>query len=138
MSRVLPSSRRPCRSIAPSAPPPSSCAPSCFLRPSNHPCPFPRPYRTFTCHSLSRRGSVAAEAEPPRSPPQVFTARQRRHVLHPNSGHPQALGEHMVVPHRFPSQERGRLSGIQPAPPPPHGQGPDCKTPNSSRVFSMN
>jgi hypothetical protein len=88
MSCILPSSRRHCRSTAPSAPSPSSCAPSCFLRLSNHPCLFPRPYRTFTCHLLSRSGSVAAGAEPPRPPPPVFTACPRWRVLRPNSGHP--------------------------------------------------
>jgi hypothetical protein len=51
-------------------------APPCFPRPSNRPCPSPRPYRTFTCHLLSRTGSyrrrsratVAAAASPRRAP----------------------------------------------------------------------
>jgi hypothetical protein len=64
-----------------SAPPrhPRCCrraAPPCFPRPSNRPCPSPRPYRTFTCHLLSRMGScrrrsraaVAAAAGPRRAP----------------------------------------------------------------------
>jgi hypothetical protein len=48
----------------------------CFPRPSNRPCPFPRPYRTFTCHLLSRLGScrcwswaAAATAVGPRRAP---------------------------------------------------------------------
>jgi hypothetical protein len=45
-----------------------------------------------------------------------------RQLLRPNSGHPQGLGEHVVVPHCFPCRERGRLAGIRPAPPPPHAK----------------
>jgi hypothetical protein len=68
------------------------------------------------------RALVIAGAEPPRPPSPVFTVRPRRRVPRPNSGHPQALGEHMVVPHRFLGRERGRLAGIRSAPPPPHAR----------------
>jgi hypothetical protein len=81
---------------------------------------------------------AVTRTEPPRTPPSAIVVRPLRQLLRPNSSHPQALGEHVVVPHRFPGRERGRLVGIRPAPPPPHGQGPDCKPPSSSRVFSVN
>jgi hypothetical protein len=100
--------------------------------------PFLHPIGPSRATRCPGRGPVAAGAEPPRLPSPVFTACPCRRVLRPDSGHPQALGEHMVVPHRFPGREHGRLAGIRPAPPPPHGQGPDCKPPNSSRVFSVN
>jgi hypothetical protein len=138
MSRILPSSRRHCRSTAPSAPPPSSFAAPCFPWPSDRPYPFPRPYRTFTCHLLSRSGPYRRRSRAAAAPPPVFAVRPRRRVSRPNSGHPQALGEHMVMPHHFPGREHGRLAGIRPVPPPSHGRGPDCKPPSSFRVFSVN
>jgi hypothetical protein len=126
---------RHCHSTAPSAPPPSSCTPPCLPRSSNHPCPFPRPYRTVTCHLLSRpspcrcrsRAAAAAAAGPRRAPTPSRSPPQLRS--------PPGPSEHTVVPRRFPDRERSRLAGIRPAPPPPHGQGPDCKPPISSRVF---
>jgi hypothetical protein len=45
-----------------------------------------------------------------------------RQLLRPNFVHLQALGEHVVVPHRFPGRKRGWLAGIRPAPPPPHAK----------------
>jgi hypothetical protein len=61
------------------------------------------------------RASVIARVEPPRPLPPVLAVRPRRRVLRPNSRHPQALSEHMVVPHCFPGRERGWLAGIRPA-----------------------
>jgi hypothetical protein len=69
------------------------------------------------------RAHAIAGTEPPWPPPSVPTARPRRCVLRPNSGHPLAIGEPKVVPRRFPGRERGRLAGIWPAPPPPMAKG---------------
>jgi hypothetical protein len=69
------------------------------------------------------RALAVARTEPPRPPPPAIAMRPLRQLLRPNSGHPQALGEHVVVPHRFPDQERGRLAGIRLAPPPPMAEG---------------
>jgi hypothetical protein len=69
------------------------------------------------------RALAVARSEPSRPPPPAIVVRPLRQLLRPNSGHPQALGEHVVVPHRFPDQERGRLAGIRPAPPPPMAEG---------------
>jgi hypothetical protein len=96
--RVLPSSRRHCRSTVPSAPPPSSCAPSYFPRPSNRSCPFPRPYRTFTCHLLSRPGfcrrrswaAAAAAARPHHAPTPARSLAQLRPPPGPRWAHGRA------------------------------------------------
>jgi hypothetical protein len=82
--------------------------------------PFLDPIGPSRATCCPGRALVVAGAEPPWLPPPVLTVRPRRRVPHPNSGHPQALGEHMVVPHRFPGRERGQLAGIRSAPPPPH------------------
>jgi hypothetical protein len=88
-------------------------------------------------HCLAK-SPTRRRTEPPRLPPPAIAVRSLRQILRPNSGYPQALGEQVAVAHRFSGRERGRLAGIRPEPPPPHGQGPDCKPPNSSRVFSVN
>jgi hypothetical protein len=107
------------RATPPSAPPPSSCAPHCLPQSSNRPYPFPRPYRTVACHLLSGPSPCHRRSRAATAPPPVLAVRPRRHILRPNSGHPQALGEHTVVPRRFPGREHGQLAGIRPAPPPP-------------------
>jgi hypothetical protein len=81
------------------------------------------------CRRQSRTVAAAAAG---------LRVRPRWRIPRPNSGHPQGLGERMVVPYRFPGREHGQLAGIRSAPPPPHDQGPDCKGPNLSRVFSVN
>jgi hypothetical protein len=110
---------RHCHAAAPSVPPPSSSAPSCLPRSSNRPYPFLRTYKVAACHLLSRpsprrcrsRATAAASVGPRRASTPACSPPQ------------QALGEPTVVPRRFPSQERGRLAGIWPAPPPPMAKG---------------
>jgi hypothetical protein len=69
------------------------------------------------------RALAIARTEPPRPPPPAIAMCPLRQLLRPNSGHPQALGEHVVVPHRFPDRERSRLTGIRSAPPLPMAEG---------------
>jgi hypothetical protein len=78
------------------------------------------PPRATCCPGRAR---AVAGAEPPRPLPSVVAVRPRRRVIHPNTSHPQALGEPTDVPCRFPGRERGRLAGIWPAPPPPMAKG---------------
>jgi hypothetical protein len=108
MSRVLPSSRRRCR---PTAPPPSSCVPSASHSRATAHAPFLDPIGSSRATCCLGRALVVTRAEPPRPP--VLAVRPHWRVLRPNSGHPQDLGEHMVVPHCFPDRERGRLTGIR-------------------------
>jgi hypothetical protein len=56
--------------------------------------------------------------------------RPLRQLLRPNSGHPQALGEHVVVHHRFPDRERSQPAGIWPAAA-SHGRGTQLRVPIS-------
>jgi hypothetical protein len=107
---------------APSAPPPVSSPP----RPSSSapillepPLDPVGPIRVACSPS---RALVVVRTEPPRPPPPTIAVHPLRQLLRPNAGHPQALGEHVVVPHRFPGWERGWLAGIRPAPPPPHAK----------------
>jgi hypothetical protein len=53
-------------------------------------------------------------------------ARPRRSHPRANPALPRALGDQVFVPHRLPSRECGRLTGIRPAPPPPTAEGPNC------------
>jgi hypothetical protein len=83
---------------------------------------FPRTRSTSPSHTLP-------SVRPPSSEPLDAAAAAAGHcraplrqLLRPNSAHLQALGEHVVVPHRFPGREHGRLAGIRPAPPPPHAE----------------
>jgi hypothetical protein len=115
------------------APPP----PTSHGRATTH-APFLDPIGPSRATCCPGRALVVAGAEPPRSPPPVFAVPPRRRVPRLNSGHPQDLGEHMVMPYRFSGREHGWLAGIRPAPPPPHGRGPDCKPLSNSRVFSVN
>jgi hypothetical protein len=100
--------------------------------------PFLDPIGPSRAACCPHRALVAARAEPPRPPPPVIVVHPRRRIPRPNSGHPEALGERMVVPHRFPDREHGRLAGIRSVLPPPHAQGPDCKGTNLSGVFFIN
>jgi hypothetical protein len=84
------------------------------------------------------RALAIARTEAPRSPPPAIVVRPHWQLPRPNFGHPQALGEHVVTPHSLPGRERRRLAAILPAPPPPQAQGPNCKAPCLSRVFSVN
>jgi hypothetical protein len=57
-------------------------------------------------HCLAK--SPRRRTEPSRLPPPAIAVRPLRPLLRPNSGHPQALGEHVVTPHSLPSRERRR------------------------------
>jgi hypothetical protein len=76
--------------------------------------------------------------EPSRPPLPAVATRPYRSRLCSNPGLPCVLGEHVVVPHCLLDRERDRLARIRPAPLPPFAQGPNCKAPILSRVFSVN
>jgi hypothetical protein len=127
--------------LAPS--PPLHCARHC-LPPVNSP-PRPPPVRpTFLAYSLGALETGAAircsalhiphqRRSLPRAPPPAVAARPRRSCPRSNPGLPRALGEHVVVSHRLPGRERGRLTRIRPAPPPPMVEGPNCESKFLSR-----
>jgi hypothetical protein len=69
---------------------------------------------------------------PPLPEPQpagAVTARPRRSRPRSNPGFHRALGEHVVMPHRLPGRERGRLASIRPVPPPPMPKAPIARPP---------
>jgi hypothetical protein len=118
------------------SPPPAAIDP-----PPRHPCrrrraaPLPASHGEASVHvpsvdplepsgaTCSGRARVVAGVAPPRLPPPAPVVCPRRRDLHPNTGHPQALGEPTDVPRHFPGRERSRLAGIWPAPPPPTDKG---------------
>jgi hypothetical protein len=59
----------------------------------------------------------------------------RRRALRPNSGYTQVLGELAHAPPPFPGRE-SRRNPAEPAA--SHGQGPNCRARNLSRVFCVN
>jgi hypothetical protein len=118
---------------------PLHCARHC--RPPMNSPPRPSPVRlTFLAYSLGALETCAAircsalhlprrSRSPPRVPPPAVVARPRRSYPRSNPGLPRALGEHVIVPHRLPGRERGRLAGIRPAPPPPMPKAPIARPP---------
>jgi hypothetical protein len=112
---VTPEPSHPYKCCAFSPPPAGIATPPRHLRHRRRAAPLPAFHDRATAHAPSLdpigllratccpgRALVIAGAEPPRPPPPVLAMRPRRRVLRPNSGHPQALGEHTVVPCRFP------------------------------------
>jgi hypothetical protein len=109
---------------------------ACHCRPPVNSRPRPCPVRlTFLTYSLGALETCAAtrcsslhlphrSCSPPRPPPPVIAARPRRSRPCSNPGLPHTLSEHVVVTHRLPGRERGRLTGIRPAPPPPMPKAP--------------
>jgi hypothetical protein len=81
---------------------------------------------------------LAVSPEPPRQPPPAAVDPPSRQPLRPNSDHSSTLGELLVEPSRLPGRERRRLAGIGRSRDAPHGQGPNCKVRNRSRVFCVN
>jgi hypothetical protein len=90
--------------------------------------PFLDPIEPIRAACCLGRALAIAGTEPPRPPPPAITVRPRRQLLRPDFGHPQALGEHAVMPHCLPCRERRRLAGIGPAPPPPQAKGPIARS----------
>jgi hypothetical protein len=95
---------------------------------------------TFLAYSLGALGTCTAARcsalhLPCRSrsllepPPPTVAARPRRSRPRSNPGFHRALGEHVVMPHRLPGRERGRLASIRPVPPPPMPKAPIARPP---------
>jgi hypothetical protein len=95
---------------------------------------------TFLAYSLGALETCAAilcsalhlpcrSRNPPWASPPAVVARPHRSCPRSNPILPRALGEHVVVPHRLPGRERGRLVGIRPAPPPPMPKAPIARPP---------
>jgi hypothetical protein len=107
---------------------PALLAPSLSLHRARHcrppvnlpPCPSPVRL-TFLAYSLNALETCAdircpafphprRSRSPPRAPPPAGATRPHRRCPRSNYGLPRALGELVVVPHRLPGRERGRLA----------------------------
>jgi hypothetical protein len=85
---------------------------------------LPRNPRSLSRHRCSALHLPRRSRSPPRPPSPTVAAHPRQSRPRSNPGLPRAQIEHVVVPHRHPGRERGRLAGIRPAPPPPMPKAP--------------
>jgi hypothetical protein len=131
---IFPSSRRQRRPTVPSAPPPSSCAPSVSHGRATAHVPSLDPIVPSRVACCPGRALAVAGAKPPRTPPPVLAVRPRRRFPRPNFGHPWvrwAYGRAWPLPRpEAPSVRRNWLEPCR-----PHGQGPHCKALGLSREF---